>query len=347
MLELDDAQVAVLAGDNGALPEWLGSFVPGLRSAGALIRLPRTEAVPGGAPARLLAHVPGRKQAQIRAFSGALGAVRHPLLEWCAGKGHLGRLLAWRHAVPVTSLEVDQKLVEAGQALARRAGLPQAFIRANVLGPGAASHLAGRHAVALHACGDLHLGLLAGALAQGAPALDLAPCCYDRIAAPRYRPLAADSPLDLRREDLHLAVTDTVSAGARERRLRDVAMAWKLAFLELRAAEGGAARERPFKPVPAAWLNLGFAGWMERLAAREGVPLPVRPDWRGLEAQGWARRREVLRLDLVRLAFRRALEVWLVLDRAAFLERAGYAVRVTEFCRPAVTPRNLLISARA
>jgi hypothetical protein len=153
--------------------------------------------------------------------------------------------------------------------------------------------------------------------------------------------------LPLSRDELHLAVTDTATVGARHRRRRDTAMAWKLAFLELRAQRNGTPRATPFRPVPSGWLAAGFRGWMERLAAREGLTLEREPDWMALERLGWQRQRDTVRLDLVRLAFRRALELWLVLDRALFLARAGYDVRLGEFCPRAVTPRNLLISARA
>ena len=53
-----------------------------------------------------------------------------------------------------------------------------------------------------------------------------------------------------------------------------------------------------------------------------------------------------MRLSVVRHAFRRALEVWLVLDLAVHLESRGYRVDVGQFCERALTPRNLLISAR-
>ncbi|MBI5330420.1 MAG: methyltransferase [Betaproteobacteria bacterium] len=345
LLALPEAEAARLADDAQGLIDLLAAWRPELAALHGLIALAQSAALPDAPPERLLAHVPGRKQAQITAFSAAVGEVRHPLLEWCAGKGHLGRLLAWRQPHPVASLEIDGALVEAGIDLARHAGLAQNFLQGDALAAASAHHLAGRHAVALHACGDLHLALLRGAAAQGAPALDLAPCCYYRIAQPEYAPLNPDAGLRLTRDELHLAVTESVTAGARERRLRDRARAWKLAFLELRAAAGGA-RTRTFKPAPGAWLALGFAGWITRMAAREGVVLPPAPDWAALEAAGWRRLREVARLELVRLAFRRPLEVWLALDRAVFLERSGYHVAVRTFCDRRMTPRNVLISAR-
>lgn len=346
LLRLTREEVERLAADNHALIDLLARHVPALADLHALIEVPRanahTELPP---PPRLLAQVPGRKEAQIIAFADALGQVRHPVLEWCAGKGHLGRLLAWRQPRPVTSLELQPDLVEAGVELARRSGLAQNFILGDALAPEAGAHLAGHHAVALHACGDLHLALLRGVVEKRAPALDLAPCCYYRTAQSHYRPLCAEARLPLSRDELHLAVTETVTAGGRDRRRSLRAMAWKLAFLELRT-QGGVGREQSFPPVPDAWLSLNFRTWMKRLCRREGVAISSGLDWAELEQTGWHRHDEVRRLDLARLAFRRPLELWLVLDRALYLERKGYRVALSEFCARGLTPRNLLISAR-
>ena len=43
--------------------------------------------------------------------------------------------------------------------------------------------------------------------------------------------------------------------------------------------------------------------------------------------------------------FRRAIEMWLVLDRVLYLEAAGYQVQLTTFCQKSLTPRNILIQA--
>lgn len=348
LLGMSREEVEALSGDNHALVDLVAGHVPALDALHSLIEVPRSAGTSGPAPRepdRLLAHVPGRKAAQISAFEAGMGVVGHPVLEWCAGKGHLGRLLARRQPHPVSSLEIRPDLVQAGRDLARRQGLAQDFICADALTPMARVHVADHHAVALHACGDLHLALLRYAVAEGAPALDLAPCCYYRTAEAHYRPLCEDAGLSLDRDLLHLAVTETVTAGAGDRQRSTMAAAWKLAFLEWRA-DAGVPRGATFKPVPAPWLTLGFGGWMERLCQREGVPRPAPEDLPRLESEGRRREAEVRRLDLVRLAFRRPLELWLVLDRALYLERHGYRVRLTEFCDRGLTPRNLLISAR-
>ncbi len=342
LLALVDAEAASLAGDNAALVDLAGRFLPELLQLHELTALPRLQEpheVPEESASR---HMPGRKRAQIGAFAAGVGPVARPVLEWCAGKGHLGRHLARRWGVPVISLEWDGALCADGERLA--GGVGQTFVQADALAAASAGLLTGRHALALHACGDLHLALLRGAVAQAAPALDLAPCCYYRIATPDYLPLNADANLRLSRDELHLAVTETVTAGTRERRERDRAQAWKLAFLEWRAARG-VARDKTFKPAPAAWMADGFAAWIERLAAREGFASDE-ADWPAWEAAGWRRLAEVRRLELARLAFRRPLEIWLALDRALFLARHGYRVRLAEFCGRELTPRNILISAR-
>jgi hypothetical protein len=65
-----------------------------------------------------------------------------------------------------------------------------------------------------------------------------------------------------------------------------------------------------------------------------------------IEAAGWQRQREVMRLSIPRHACRRALELWLVLDLAEYLEACGYAPSLTTFCDRQLTPRNLLLTAR-
>jgi len=364
LLALDDEAVERLSVDNPALIDLVARHEPGLAELAELIDLPSAP-VPADAGlhggSRLFTDVPGRKQAQIEAYAAAIGPPRAPMLEWCSGKGHLGRLLAYRWHWPVASLEIDATLCEAGETLARRAGVDcmQHFIRADALASPSCRHLAGRHAVALHACGDLHTRLVAGAVEHDSPAFDLAPCCYYRTADETYRPFT-ESALRLSRDDLHLAVTETMTASSRQRRQSRRALAWKLGWVELRKQLTGDASYRPFPPVPEAWLAGDFAQFVERMLEREAsrladaasggesAPASPRPraDYERFEAIGQARAARMLRLQLARLAFRRPLEVWLLMDMAVHLEAHGYQVAVGTFCPPELTPRNLLLSAR-
>jgi len=119
----------------------LWPLVPQAAELAALCRLPR---LPSSAPAVAPAHVPGRKWAQIWAFAQQLDMASWcepgPILEWCAGKGHLGRLPA-RQGQPVVSLEWDADLCQAARRLS--VGLPQRIVQQDVLASGSGPWLAG------------------------------------------------------------------------------------------------------------------------------------------------------------------------------------------------------------
>lgn len=347
LLGLDDAMLDQLSDDDAALRVFLARYVPIVDELARLVCLPRWACQPlAPYSAHLTWDVPGRKWAQIEAFAGTIGELKAPLLEWCGGKGHLGRLLASQWAVPALTLEVNPTLCEAGDQLARRARVAQSFAVTDVLLPDAAQHLPGRHAVALHACGELHRTLIRRAVAARVSALDIAPCCYHLGMSESYRAFTDGLQLLPSADDLRLAVTETVTSRPREVRQRDLEMAWKLGFDQLRRDLARCDEYWPLRSIDKGWLALGFAGFCQQLAAREAVTLPVVVDWAHWEAVGWQRQREVMRLSLLRKAFRRALELWLVLDMAVYLEQHGYIVSLREFCHRSLTPRNVLLSAR-
>lgn len=342
LLELDDAATAALNDDAPAALARLARYLPEVGELSGLLALPaHVGSPPSAGDERWAWEIPGRKRAQIEAFAGAAACAGRPVLDWCGGKGHLGRLLAWRWQQPVTTLEIDPQLCADGRTLAARLPVAQRFVEADAL---AAELPAAGHAVALHACGELHRRLVGQGGAAGLARLDVAPCCYHRGVSDVYRPLAAGTATRLSRDDVRLAVTETVTASPRLARQRDREMAWKLAFVEWqRRVTGG---YRSFKPVPAAWWRHDGAAFLAAMAERSGLPAPGAAAAADCLAAGWQRQREVMRLSIVRHAFRRALEIWLALDLVACLAEQGYAVELATFCRRELTPRNLLISAR-
>lgn len=348
LLALDDAAAECLNHDGDAALALLARHVPEAAALAPLVDLPRRLAMPVvGQDSRWAWEIPGRKRAQIEAFAAAARPSGRPVLDWCGGKGHLGRLLALQWQVSVTSLDIDAALCADGRQLATRAGLAgrHAFVQADALAAGALV-TADQHLVALHACGELHRTLIQHAAAAGAAAIDIAPCCYHRGVAETYRPLTAGLVTVLSRDDTRLAVTETVTASPRLARKRDREMAWKLGFDALRRDVTGDDAYRSFKPVPAPWFAGSFADFIAAMIGRQGLPLPPAGSLAAFEAAGWRRQREVMRLSIVRHAFRRALEIWLVLDQATHLEGRGYDVGVGVFCDRALTPRQLLLSAR-
>lgn len=294
--------------------------------------------------------VPGRKLAQIQAFASHLQFRQRPAhwLDWCSGKGHLGRWLT-QDDQHLTCLEYDPALIESGSALSKRLGLAAAHLQQDVLADDCDERLTKEHTpVALHACGDLHVRLLQLASRNGCPQLAVAPCCYNRIAGLHYQPLssaARASGLQLSRDDLSLPLSETVTAGARVRRQRDQSMAWRLAFDLLQRQLRGIDEYLPTPSLPSAWFSKPFAHFCHDLAALRGVPSPGEQNWPELEARGWQRLAEVRNLELLRNLFRRPLELWLLLDRALYLQEQGYSVKLGTFCEYRLSPRNLLLLA--
>ncbi|MGY2361548.1 methyltransferase [Pseudomonas azotoformans] len=314
------------------------------RQLSAVDKLPAPPLAP--ARHRLNVDVPGRKWDQIEAFGAALQFKQVPThwLDWCAGKGHLGRRLL-QNGQALTCLEYDPALIAAGQALSDHHGLPVTHRLQDVMADVSINR---EHTpVALHACGDLHVRLLQLASTAGCQQLALAPCCFNRINADAYQPLSnagRASRLKLSIDDLGLPLSETVTAGKRVRLQRDTSMARRLGFDQLQRELRGVDEYLPTPSLPANWLEKPFADYCRELAHLKGLST-AEQDWTALEAYGWRRLAEVRNLELMRGLFRRPLEVWLVLDRALYLEENGYKVQVGTFCEPALTPRNLMVLA--
>lgn len=347
LLQLSDVALLDLSNDNPKLIAWLAGYLPELTALHRLCELPfhSTSQTKNLGP-HFNTAIPGRKLSQINAFTAAVGKIDHPIIEWCGGKGHLGRQLAANWQQPVITLEHNGELCHAGNTLAKKAHIEQKFHVVDVLAADSGRYLAQHHAVALHACGDLHRTLIRQAVAKMAPAIDVAPCCYHLGQHDHYHPFNKELKLKLNRDELRLAITETVTAAPREIKWRDQEMAWKLGYDQLRRSITDRDHYQPMKPINKQWLRESFEKFCTNLATRDNLELQNTVDWSHFEALGWQRQREVMRLSLVRNAFRRPLEIWLVLDIGTYLTNHGYHVEIGQFCAREITPRNILISAQ-
>lgn len=326
-------------------PSFVADLASEIRTLSALPPLPQTPLPMGADAAR---RIPGRKVQQIDAFCSAvlphLAGHSGELVDWCAGKGHLGRTLLRHNGGRLLALELDPTLVAAGQREADHLGLRARFVCADVCAPATAELLQpSQFVAALHACGDLHHALLTAAVARKVTGLALAPCCYNKAtlaAGGALSQVGQIARLDLTASDLALVHRDATVASPGDLKQSQQDQAWRLGFdLLLRAATGRDAYHA-MPPFPRAWLRLPFGEFCQRFGALDGIAVAVRPEF---EALGWQKLAQVRRRERVRGLFRAALEAWLVLDRALVLVQAGWRVEVSQFCPPTVTPRNLLI----
>ncbi len=297
--------------------------------------------------------VRGRKWDQVARFAAATSPLRgDSILDWCGGKGHLGRSLGLLGARPVTVVDRDGALRRRALELAGRAGVRLEFVEADALDPATLTHLRpDRSVVVLHACGGLASALVGGLETRRVADLALAPCCYHLQHRERdgCRPLSRVGRAGALRLDhtaLRLASSDDPLASEVERTRRRRENAWRLG-LDLLLREAGADEYTPLGPLPRRVVDLPFEDFCRRVAADHGLRLPRTWSPEPARRAGETRAREARAFALVRSLFRRPLELWLVLDRALALFEHGYEVSVGTFCPPDVTPRNLLIRATA
>ncbi|KJS09498.1 MAG: hypothetical protein VR73_01990 [Gammaproteobacteria bacterium BRH_c0] len=350
LLDLDEDKLQHLENNETALADWLEPWlgIDGQRLY-ALISLPQIPHRPLEIPDRFETGIPGRKWQQIQAFAATLPAEPRPVLEWCAGKGHLGRLLAVTDARPVTSLEWNGSLCQAGRNAAARIGATMRFVESDALAADSARWLADQgQAVALHACGDLHTTLMRHWVESDCQRLTLSPCCYHLIRSDSYQPLSeqgSTSVLRLSKLDLQLPLQETVTGGLGVQRQRRTELLWRLAFDEWQREWRGRDEYLPLPPFAKSLLTRSFTEFCQWAAVTKKLPTPGLIDESCWLERGKARLRQVRLMELVSHFFRRPLELWLVLDRVLFLEEHGARVVLGTFCDKPLTPRNILIDA--
>lgn len=297
--------------------------------------------------------IPGRKVAQICGFSSLVsakvGALEHPIVDWCSGKGHLAKQLHYVTGQAVRCLEYNGDLCRQGAAKVAQLSYPVTFFEQDVLegAPDVALENARLH-TAMHACGDLHLSMMDKAVTTEAEHIALSPCCYHLTANPQYLGLsrqAKDCHLSLDPIDLRLAVSQIVTAGNRVRRLRRQELQWRIGFDLLHRQQTGKNEYRQTPSIQKQWLSNSFEDFCGLMADKIGFSVKCSINADELLTKAEAKLFRIERLEKARLAFRQSMEHFLVLDRVLYLQDEGYKVSINEFCPAQVTPRNIAIIA--
>ena len=299
----------------------------------------------------------GLKSRKGEQIGGFLSATEHALrggdavvVEWCAGRGHLGRTLSERLDRRALLLERDPDLCAPARGVVERPGVRHVCV--DVLADAVHAALPAQAAfVGLHACGRLTDRMLDVALAHGAAAIAAAPCCAHRLfGAPHYAPRSAlgrVSALTLDPSALRLSVMDDVVVSPRQRARRQREH-WLRVAVDLLAREAtGDDVHFSFPSLGAAEVDLPLGDFVRGVQRRHGLPLPASWDPDRVGQAATAQLRVIRAGAVVRALARRPLELWLALDRAQSLVEAGLDVHVGTFCARAATPRNVLIVARA
>jgi SAM-dependent methyltransferase len=313
-------------------------------------------------PALRLRETP-RKRAQIEAFARAivpLASHARRVVDVGAGHGHLTRDLAERLALPVVGLERDPAIVRRAASLPSDAS-PE-FLATDVLRDGLAFE-ADDCVVGLHACGELGDAIVeaaaacdvagaGGARGARAAAVALVGCCLQKRRQPARLPLCSDTPharqlalptsllglsnLTPRDEGVEASRESNLDARARRLALRGM-LAQRGLVLSPGAEMDGVNRRTAQRDL---------ASLVARVFAHRGLPAPSAEDVAEADRGSRATYARMRRFSLPRALLGRALEVYVALDRACFLEAHGFEVRVAALFPTAVSARNLVILAR-
>jgi SAM-dependent methyltransferase len=293
-----------------------------------------------------------RKRAQIDAFARLVAplASSSRVLDVGSGHGHLTRDLAVRLGLPVVGLERDPVLADRARALSLDG--KAVFTVTDVLRDGLALS-PGDCVVGLHACGELGEVIVRSVAQARAAAVVLVSCCLQKRRQLSRAPLGVPAgvepaALELPRSLLGLSNLAARDEGVEASRADNLAARARRLALNRLLSEGG-------EPVR---LGAEIDGLNRRTAHRDLPTLvarafalrhrPVPSPTAIAEAAAWAQveHARARRLSVPRALLSRVLEVYVLLDRAAFLERHGLHVEVGELFPAAVSPRNLALVAR-
>lgn len=312
-----------------------------------ITRLPAIEATPIDAGGER--SIRARKVPQLEALLGAVDAMAvsaRRILDVGSGSGHFTYLAAEAFDREALGIERDPARVEAARA---RVIDREADARFTVVDAGREGLAFERDdlAVGLHACGALG-DRIARAAAEAGCDVALVSCCLQKIDGPVREALSrAAGGLALRKETLGLSnltsqargVEATIEATMDARRARHAL----LRLLRERGIEVAPGEE--MRGINRRRAHRGLGMIAEKALALRGLAPPTDAEIERHEREGARSFERVRRLSLPRNMLSRAVEIAVVLDRAAALEEGGLDTRVGTVFDRAVTPRNVGIFA--
>lgn len=335
----------------------LNQFIPDLAAIERLSKINQNIQEMAAPSSHWHYQVAGRKWSQITRFVPHVPKHKN-ILEWCSGKGHLGRLAASDGASSLLSLEWQQALCEKNQELNRRLEIEQRYCsvhiyQCDVLSKEVNEYLDQKQfPIALHACGDLHTQLIQQVVNHKMEGICLAPCCYNLISKEKYRPLsrrAQQSQLSLSKHDLSLPLKKIVTAGRREKVEQSKEKLWRIAFDCWQRKVLTSDHYMPLPTIPKRVLKSGFESFVAWASETKKQPQLIQQagilDSQKALQEASNRMPAILQMEWVQHHFQRAIEVWLLLDKAMYLQENGYKSEIFEFCNASDSPRNLMLRA--
>ncbi len=327
------------------MPDAPSSLTTLARDVARIVDLPIAESAPRETAAARRASP--RKMRQIAAFAAALPRLPNAtsrVVDIGSGHGHLTRHLARELGLEAEGWERDADRVAVANALT---GDARTRFRAIDVREAADALRASDLVVGLHACGALGDLATEAAAAAGA-SLALVGCCMqkrdgDRASLAR----AADPSLTLGRAALGLGNVrdgdEGVEAGLADRtasRVNRIALG-----LLLHEAGQAFPRGGEMRGINRRRANGSLASLVAAAFAVRGLSAPSDEAGARAAREAHVTYTQQRRWELPRTMLARALEVWVALDRAALLTRAGHVCAVRVLFPASVSPRNIVVLA--
>jgi len=293
-----------------------------------------------------------RKQRQLAGLLGALAPLAAParrIVDVGTGSGHFARLSAAHFGRATLGLERNPERVarathrvqaSEGEGVRAEFAVLDAGREPLVLFPNDL-------AIGLHACGELG-DTLVRVVAESGADLALVSCCLQKISAPERASLSRSANgFTLRKDTLGLSNLTSQAIGVEtsiEHNIRGRQARYALRLLLL-------ARGLDFEPgaemqgVNRRQAQSGLAAIAQRSLALHGLAPANDAEIAQFEREAARQFSIIRRLSLPRDMLARAIELSVILDRAARLEESGHVVSVATLFERAVTPRNVSLFA--
>ncbi|RLA65389.1 MAG: hypothetical protein DRQ89_01325 [Epsilonproteobacteria bacterium] len=275
------------------------------------------------------------------------------------GKGHLARTLAHYFALPTICLDPDLDLIKAGQKLLKKISTPENAKEISFINKSLGTHIYNPDIVAdenklkldnetlaigLHTCGPLSLRLM-----ERAKNLINIGCCYLKLnpeSEINISKTSKEDPLTFSKYSLALA-----SRGHGGISFIDFMNKWKVKSFRyslhlLLYEKLGIKKFITVEGYPLKKYGEDFSEY----ALTKLSELNIKHSFDAADLNNFHQEwnplvKKMFLANIIRWQFGRLLEVYILLDRAIYLQENGFSVEINEIFNESISPRNIAILA--
>ena len=271
------------------------------------------------------------------------------------GVGHLAQTLTGHYRLKTTTLDMDPVLQETGRVRFKREDVNYINIKVDsenekfksILTPDSLT-------LGLHTCGPLAIHQMKGSSSRRIKGLINFGCCYEKLLPhPECQNVSQiaktlATPLIFNRFALTLATRAHRKMNDKDYELKLKVKYYRYAIHFLLHDEYGIEGLTSLGNSHPSLYDESFGSYV--LKQFETIQTPLKHSHEELNQYFSSEKLQkliwnMLSADLIRNAFGRLMELYLLLDRAIYLEETGYTVQLLEFFEESISPRNLGIVA--